>query len=67
MTILQTELKPWYQSKTIWLAMVQGAIAVVLVFQEANPEMGYLILAKSFLDVLLRYITVDTIERKTDK
>ena len=54
---LQSTAKAWYASKTIWLAILQGLLAVVLVIGQANPELGALILAKTFLDILIRYVT----------
>lgn len=56
-------MKQWYQSKTVWLAIAQGTLAVILVFIENNPEMGYLLLAKTFLDIFIRYITKGEIVR----
>lgn len=56
-------MKNWYQSKTIWLAIVQAAIALVMVFSDANPTVAGWIMAKSVLDILLRYITSGSIER----
>ena len=54
--------KSWLKSKTVWLAVVQALIAGVVVFQSAYPDAGYLLLAKSALDIFLRYITTQPIE-----
>jgi len=49
--------KSIFASKTFWLAVIQGAIGVVVAFSTAYPDVGYLIIAKSLLDVGLRAVT----------
>jgi hypothetical protein len=49
--------KGWLQSKTFWLAIVQGAVGVVGVLATQYPEAGWALMAKSVLDVVLRKLT----------
>lgn len=56
-------IKQWYSSKTIWIALAQGALAVTLVFSDAYPEVGVWLIAKTFLDILVRYLTKNEIVR----
>ena len=49
--------KSIFSSKTFWLATIQAAIGVVVVFSTAYPEAGYLVIGKSILVILLRVIT----------
>ena len=44
-------------SKTFWLAVIQAAAGVVMIFSGAYPEVGWIAVAKSVVDVLLRLIT----------
>lgn len=48
-------------SRTFWIAVVQAAIAVVIVFDTQYPNIGILLMAKSVLDIVLRVITTATI------
>ena len=50
-------------SKTFWLAVVQAAIAVVVVFDTQYPGVGVLMMLKSVLDIVLRIITTAPIDR----
>lgn len=52
--------KNWYQSKTIWLAVLQGVIGVIVAVTTEYPELatvGWLVLVKSGLDVAIRLMT----------
>ena len=51
------QVKALVQSKTFWLAIIQAVIAVVVVFSTAYPSAGFLLLAKSGLDIILRIYT----------
>ena len=55
------EAKSLVGSKTFQLAFVQAVIAIVVIFSSAYPEAGWLLIGKSFLDVLLRYITTQPV------
>lgn len=57
-------MKKWYQSKTIWLAILQGIFGVVIALQnEAMISVGVALVIKSFLDGILRAITNKPIRR----
>ncbi len=51
--------KVWYQSRTFWLAVTQAIAGALTIFASAYPQLGYLLLAKSALDIYLR-ATTDT-------
>lgn len=50
-------MKIWYKSKVVWLAIIQAIIGVVVVLGTQYPEIGYVAIGKSVLDILLRLIT----------
>jgi len=55
--------KPWYLSKTIWIAVIQGVIGV-LASLSTSPDIhivGYIAIAKSGLDILLRALTSEPV------
>jgi hypothetical protein len=56
----EMEGKKWFESKTIWMAVIQGAVGVFAAVVTANPALatvGWVLLAKSVLDILLRMVT----------
>lgn len=50
-------LKDWYKSKTIWVAILQGVAGLVVAFSTEYPEAGGLLLVKSLVDFGLRMFT----------
>ena len=44
-------------SKTFILAVVQGIAGIVAVVYTAHPDLGYVVIAKSIIDIALRAIT----------
>lgn len=54
-------MKSIYTSKTFWLAAIQAIIGVITVFASAYPDIGTLMVAKSFFDILLRIETTSSI------
>lgn len=52
-------MKPWYKSKTIWLAIAQGALAVFLAVETEYDLEGGVLLLKSALDMVIRYLSVE--------
>ena len=50
-------MKSIFTSKTFWIAVIQAVIGIVVVFSDAYPAIGGLIIAKSVLDVILRTVT----------
>lgn len=55
-------MKSIFQSRTFWVAVIQAVIGVVGVFATAYPALGGMLVAKSFLDIVLRLATTQPIE-----
>ena len=55
-------MKKLFESKTIWVAIIQGALGVILVLQTEYPLLGEIAVAKSMLDVALRLLTYTEIK-----
>ena len=49
--------KKWWKSKTVWLAILQFAVGLIAIILSSYPEMGYLVMLKSILDISLRLLT----------
>lgn len=45
------------ESKTFWLAVIQGVVGVLAVLITQYPTLGYIAIAKSIADVVLRLLT----------
>lgn len=45
------------KSKTIWLAVIQGVLGVIVAVSTTYPELGGIMILKSMLDIILRVIT----------
>lgn len=45
------------QSRTFWLAAIQAVLGGVVIFIAAYPAVGWLLIAKSALDIILRIYT----------
>jgi len=54
---MQQFAKSILASKVFWIATIQAVIGAIAIFQTAYPEVGGLMIAKSFLDVILRFYT----------
>ena len=54
-------MKKWYQSKTIWYAIITGMAGIIAVFQTQYPEIGALAVANSIITVILRALTTSSI------
>jgi len=55
--------KSWWLSKTIWLAIGQAVLGIIVALQ-AQPEfasLGWIMTTKSVLDVILRVGTIKEI------
>ena len=50
-------MKPWWKSKTMWVAVIQFVIAGLMVTGTNYPEIGGVLMLKSVLDFVLRLIT----------
>lgn len=49
--------KNWYQSKTIWFAVLQAISGIILAIYTDYPAAGYLLMLKSTIDFFLRLST----------
>ena len=49
--------KSFLSSKTIWIAILQGVAGVLIAMANVEPELGYLLVMKSMIDVTLRFLT----------
>jgi hypothetical protein len=49
--------KAWWASKTIWIAVLQGLLGVFVAVGSQIELVGWLMIVKSVIDVLLRIIT----------
>ncbi len=49
--------KSIFESKNFWVAVIQGMAGILLVVMEHYPNLGYLMVAKSAVDVVLRFLT----------
>jgi hypothetical protein len=57
--------KPWYQSRTIWAAILQGIIGFLVAFNAENPEMnlvGWVAMLKSLYDFIIRLRTNEAVQ-----
>ena len=50
-------VKRWWYSKTLWLAALQFVAGGVMSVSVAHPELGWLIMLKSVVDITLRFFT----------
>lgn len=53
--------KPWYYSRTLWLAIVQGIAGIVMVVATQYPTMGDILILKSIVDMILRVLTTQPV------
>jgi hypothetical protein len=49
--------KSIFESKTFWIAVIQASLGALVVFDTNFPGIGWLAIAKSVLDIGLRYVT----------
>jgi hypothetical protein len=50
-------MKALIQTKTFKVACLQAAVAIIIIFNGAYPEAGWLLIVKSLVDSYLRMIT----------
>jgi hypothetical protein len=48
-------------SKTVWVAIIQGVLGVVVALGTSIPTVGWMMVVKSVCDILLRTITTQTV------
>lgn len=61
---MNQEFKTAILSKTLWVAVIQGAIGVIVVLSDMYPTAGWVIVAKSIVDIALRLITTQPVKLK---
>jgi len=57
-------MKPWYQSWTVWVAIIQGIGGVIAAFLATDPSLKYagaLATIKAGIDLVLRLKTTQAI------
>jgi NADH:ubiquinone oxidoreductase subunit K len=60
---MEKNMKPWWESKTIWLNLILFAIAVIGLLVDSNAFDQYdevLLLCAAMLNLVLRYFFTDT-------
>ena len=57
-------IKKLLKSKTVIVAVLQAGAGALLIFNSEFPNIGYLMTAKSFIDVVLRVLTTIPIYEK---
>ena len=55
--ILGTNYKSWYQSRTIWLAIVTAISGILVTATTQYPDIGWMIVAKAAVDIVVRLLT----------
>jgi len=56
-------MKSILQSRTVWVAIVQAVLSVVVVILTEADMVGYVGIIKSIVDILLRIDTTDVITK----
>ena len=59
---MDTLIKKWYLSRTVWLAVLQGIAGVITIIASENPAFGGILIAKSAVDIVLRFVTTDGVK-----
>lgn len=54
--------KKWYLSKTIWLAVLQAILGVFVAIGTEIPTVGWIMVVKSVIDVLIRSLTEESVK-----
>ena len=54
-------VKSIFKSRTFWLAFAQAVAGAVVVFSTQYPDVGGLLIAKSVLDMILRFLTTQPV------
>ena len=48
-----------FTSRTFWLAVLQGILGVLVVIGTQAPELGWVVILKSIIDIGLRMLTTE--------
>lgn len=49
--------KPWYQSKTLWFAVLTGLSGIIAALESQFPTAGILVSIASVVNIILRFAT----------
>lgn len=55
-------MKKWYLSKTVILAVLQGVLGIIVAIGSQIPTVGWLMIVKSIIDVIIRGMTEESIK-----
>jgi hypothetical protein len=58
-------MKEWTKSRTIWLALLQGIVGILVAVSIDDPAFdlaGYIAILKSIIDILLRLRTNEELQ-----
>jgi hypothetical protein len=55
-------MKSLFQSRTFWLAVVQGVAGILVIAETQFPTVGMLVIVKSLVDIMLRTLTITEIK-----
>ena len=54
-------MKSLFVSKTFWLAILQAVAGALVIFATTYPTLGWIVIAKSIVDIALRYVTTQPV------
>jgi uncharacterized membrane protein len=54
-------MKTIWQSKTFWVAVIQGVLGVLVALETTYPGVGWLMIGKSALDIILRSMSAQEV------
>ena len=58
-------MKAIFKSKTFWLAVLQATAGAVVVFSTSYPTVGWLMVVKSGIDIIIRLYTTQPLVQLT--
>lgn len=56
-------MKTLFSSKTFWIAVIQAVAGIVIVALTELDMVGYVAMVKSVVDIMIRLVTTEPIER----
>ena len=59
---MNAQTKSILLSKTVWLAILQAILGIVVAVGSQIPTVGWLMVVKSIIDVLIRVITTQPVK-----
>ena len=54
-------MKSLFVSKTFWLSILQAVAGALVIFATTYPTLGWIVIAKSIVDIALRYVTTQPV------